>query len=336
MSSNDDKATFSSTEMQALILDNYGLTVATKPLPGYQDQNFWTQDQTGRQYVCKVSLAADRDLLHAQHDALIHLDAAVPEIIPTVLETKLGQMMVEIQSPDGQKYLLRLLSFLPGQTMAKSRPISEALWQQLGRTLAGVDQALARFDSPALHYDFTWDLIHGVPTVEANLELVTDLQLQNQFRELLLYYKNECEPLLPSLRKSIIHNDANDLNVLVSGGRITGLIDYGDMIFSHTICDLAICLAYAILDEQDPLQIICLVTAGYHQVYPLTENELKVLYGMICLRMAVSASMSYKQILLRPDDEYLVISQQPIRNTLPVMLAIPPATVETALKKAIT
>jgi hypothetical protein len=56
---------------------------------------------------------------------------------------------------------------------------------------------------------------------------------------------------------------------------------------------------------------------------------------MICLRMAVSASLSYKQRLLRPDDEYLIVSQQPIRNTLPVLLALSPATVEAALKKAL-
>jgi Ser/Thr protein kinase RdoA (MazF antagonist) len=335
MSSSADKATFSSAEMQVLILDNYGLTVTTKPLPGYQDQNFWLRDKAGRQYVGKVSLTTDRDLLLAQNDALIHLGASVPEIIPAVLETKLGQKLVEVQSPDGREYLLRLLSFLPGQTMVKSTPISEALWQQLGRTLAGVDQALAQFDNPALHYEFSWDLIHGIATVEANLELVTDRQLQNQFREVVSHYKNECVPLLPGLRKSIIHNDANDHNVLVSGDRITGLIDYGDMIFSHTICDLAICLAYAVLDAQDPLQIICLVTAGYHQVYPLTETELKVLYGMICLRMAVSASMSYKQIRIRPGDEYLVVSQEPIRNTLPVLLALSPPTVESALNRAL-
>jgi len=245
------KATFSSAEMQALALNNYGLTVSIKPLPGYQDQNFRLQDKAGQQYVAKVSMVADRDLLLAQNDALIHLGTFVPEIIPTVLETKLGQKLVEVSSPNGQQYVLRLLSFLPGQTMAQSHPISESLWHQVGRTLATVDQALAQFDHPALHYEFEWDLIHGVAAVEASLALFSDRTFQNQMRDVLTHYKAVCVPLLPDLRKSIIHNDANDLNVLVDNDQITGLIDYGDMIFSHTICDLAICLAYAVLDTQD-------------------------------------------------------------------------------------
>jgi len=207
--------------MQALILEFYGLTVETKTLPGYQDQNFRIQDEAGRQYVAKVSMTADRELLLAQNEALIHLGASVPEIIPVVLETILGQKTVEIQSPDGRDYVLRLLSFLPGQTMVKSKPISEALWQQLGSTLAGVDKALAQFEHTALHYEFEWDLIHGVTAVEANLEFVTDQKFRNQMQEVVSHYKNECVLLLPSLRKSIIHNDANDLNVLVSDDRIT-------------------------------------------------------------------------------------------------------------------
>ena len=53
----------------------------------------------------------------------------------------------------------------------------------------------------------------------------------------------------------MIHNDANDYNVLVdtrdTGDLMTrnqavlGLVDLGDMLHSHTVNDLAIAMAYA-------------------------------------------------------------------------------------------
>ena len=54
-------------------------------------------------------------------------------------------------------------------------------------------------------------------------------------------FERTVAPLLPSLRRSVIHNDANDFNVLVGGGSdlytrnqsVVGLIDFGDMVYSY-------------------------------------------------------------------------------------------------------
>lgn len=51
----------------------------------------------------------------------------------------------------------------------------------------------------------------------------------------------------------MIHNDANDYNIVVQGSALTerrlGLIDWGDVVMSNTVCDLAIALTYALLDK---------------------------------------------------------------------------------------
>ena len=86
-------------------------------------------------------------------------------------------------------------------------------------------------------------------------------------------------PCCQDLRQSAIHNDANDYNVLVSGdqSRLTGfprdkhptwlfgLVDFGDMVHSFTVGDLAVAIAYAILDKPDPLAAAAQVAAGYHE-----------------------------------------------------------------------
>ena len=60
------------------------------------------------------------------------------------------------------------------------------------------------------------------------------------------------------LRRSAIHNDANDHNVLVNrdgdlfarGQCVVGLIDFGDIVHSYMIGDLAVAIAYAVLGKR--------------------------------------------------------------------------------------
>jgi len=125
-------------------------------------------------------------------------------------------------------------------------------------------------------------------------------------------------PLLHGLRQSAIHNDANDYNVLVSSvqrtdfnrafsqsnentcstevgtvgpglnHRVVGLVDFGDMVHSFTVGDLAVAIAYAILDKADPLAAAAHVAAGYHAEFPLSECEVAALFGLVSLRLDLS------------------------------------------------
>ena len=89
-------------------------------------------------------------------------------------------------------------------------------------------------------------------------------------------------PVLSQLRKSIIHNDANDYNVLVGENdpfqrKAIGVIDFGDTLFAPTVCELAVGIAYAMMDKVDPLTAATQVITGYHEAFPLTEQEVEVL-----------------------------------------------------------
>ena len=65
----------------------------------------------------------------------------------------------------------------------------------------------------------------------------------------------------------MIYNDANDYNVLVdaAGTRVVSLLDLGDVVHSAAVCDLAIAIAYVMLDKQDPIAAAAEVVAGYHR-----------------------------------------------------------------------
>ncbi|GAG02927.1 unnamed protein product, partial [marine sediment metagenome] len=191
---------------------------------------------------------------------------------------------------------------------------------------------MADFDHPGAHRDFYWDLAKGLQIVKEYLALIPDAAFRKLIGKFTQDFEQYVTPLLPGLRKSVIHNDANDYNVIVGGNddlytrnqRVVGVIDFGDMVYSHTVGNLAIAVAYAILDKSDPLRTAAHMVKGYHRAYPLEEDEIASLYLMVCMRLCMSACIAAHQLKQRPDNDYLSISQMPIQRTLPVLAEIHP------------
>jgi Ser/Thr protein kinase RdoA (MazF antagonist) len=112
-----------------------------------------------------------------------------------------------------------------------------------------------------------------------------------------------------SLRHSVIHGDANDYNVIVGAGRMVGLLDFGDMLHSATICDLAIALAYTMLEEAEPLRVAAQVIRAYQDRYPLNEVEQQALFPLVLSRLAMSVCYSAHNRARNPGDPYQVVSE---------------------------
>jgi 4-aminobutyrate aminotransferase-like enzyme len=104
------------------------------------------------------------------------------------------------------------------------------------------------------------------------------------------------------------------------------------MIYSFTVADLAIAIAYAILNKPDPLAAAAEIVKGYHAEYALTDDELAALFGFARLRLCMSVCIGAHQRSQRPDDDYLSISQQPIRDTLPKLAQIHPRFAEAVFR----
>src|SRR5262249_14078872 len=149
-------------------------------------------------------------------------------------------------------------------------------------------------------------------------------------------------PRLASVRKAIIHGDLNDANILVGGGpdlearnqSVVGIVDFGDMVHSYRIGELAIAIAYAMLDCDDPLNVAAAVVRGYSERSALDDNELKALFGLAVLRLCVSACIAASQQRERPDNVYLGVSQTAIRAALPRLAGIPFGLAEVVLCEA--
>ena len=129
-----------------------------------------------------------------------------------------------------------------------------------------------------------------------------------------LRHFHELRPRLNALPWQVIHNDANDHNVIVSADRRTiSLIDFGDIVYAPRVCGLAVACAYAMLGQPRPVRAILPLVAGYHEESPLLPAELAPLYDLIRTRLAMSVLHAVDQQRDDPDNEYLAISQEPIR-----------------------
>src|SRR5689334_4050987 len=212
----------------------------------------------------------------------------------------------DIEEVEG--HFVRLVTYLPGVPLAKIKPHTPGLLHDLGQKLGQLSRALADFDHPATHRDFHWDLANGNRVINEYAPLIDDASL----RELVL--KCRFQPAT-ELRRSVIHGDANDYNVLVDPESMTvsGLIDFGDMVYSYTVGDLAIALAYVVLGEGDPRDVI----VGFTSEFALLDVEREALWPLVRLRLAMSVCLAVHQQRQQPENEYLGISQRAIKKTLP-------------------
>ena len=280
-------------------MDNLRELIKTaRRLPSERDQNFLLSDDTGRQFVLKIANASEsRPFLEAQNAVLDYLSERV-SFCPRVIG--------EIGEFEG--HFVRLVTYLPGVPLAEITPHTPGLLHDLGQKIGQLSRALADFDHPAVHRDFHWDLANGNRVVNEYAPLIEDAELRA------LVLKCRFEPAT-ELRRSVIHGDANDYNVLVDPESMTvsGLNDFGDMVYSYTVSDLAIAVAYVVLGEGDPRDVI----AGYRSEFGLLEEEKEALWPLVRLRLAMSVCIAAHQIRQQPENEYLGISQKAIEKTLP-------------------
>src|SRR5262245_1306364 len=313
-----------------LAAELFGVSGQTTPLPSERDQNFLVHAGDGARYVLKIANAHEPGaMLEAENAVMRHL--AATGLVPVPVPTRAGGDIE--RSGD---HFVRLVTGLGGEPMGNVRRHTHALLEDLGRTVGKIDQALSTFDHAALHRTFYWDLATAAPAVRAHAPKVQDAGLRSAIETALDIYETSVVPHLSSLRRSAIHGDVNDYNVLVDAGtqRLTGIVDFGDMVVSHTVNDVAIAMAYAALGKPDPLAAAAEVLRGSHAVFPLNDDELACAFGLMLLRLSLSVAVAAAQQADRPGDEYLAISQQPIRQTLPKLAAIHPRLAHYLLRDA--
>src|SRR5512143_2975418 len=315
---------------QRLAAELYGLTATAQPLPGEYDDNFRLTTADGAASVLKVMHPRrERGFVDLQCAALAHVATRAPHLpVPRVVRARSGEAYTLVDTGGGTPRLVWVLSYLPGRLLVEARPRSAALLEALGRFLGELDAALADFSHPAADRELKWDFTRAAWIAE-HLGLVRNPARRALVEGALARYGAEVVPALPSLRRSVVHHDANDYNVLVAGERaepreVGGLIDFGDMLRTVTVAEVAVAAAYALLGQADALAAAARVVAGYHATFPLEEREIALLDALIRTRLAVSVVNSACRTAREPGDPYLAVSEAPAWDALERLASVHP------------
>jgi 4-aminobutyrate aminotransferase-like enzyme/Ser/Thr protein kinase RdoA (MazF antagonist) len=327
---------FSTERIREIAKKLYGIEADVKLLTSDIDQNFHLKTSTGEQYVFKIlNRKKELDFIEGQQSVLQHLNGDTPysfqQIIPTLSAKNTGI----IQDKENQSYHCWMVSYLPGTLLGNLRDHSDQLCYGLGRLLGYMDKSLELFEHPVFKRYFRWDLRNALDA-RPLLEYISSQRKRNIISHFLNQYESYVVPLLPDLKKGIIHNDANDFNVIVDTehDQVTGIIDFGDMIYTEIINELGVALAYIMMHKDDPLVPAISVVASYNKIFPLHEKELKVLFHLIATRLCLSVIISANDSRQNPDNEYLTASEQPAWDLLDKLVGIDPFRAENLFRNA--
>ena len=337
----EGRPAFTPHQVQAFALDQYGIAGAVKELPGEWDQNFLLDAGEMGKFVLKIANRGhETAVLEFQDAALQHLalhwrTAQIPRPIASI-EDKFITTIMDDQVDEA--FRVRLLTYVHGYPLRSLAPLLPEVLEDIGAALGEMDRFLAYFTHPAMQRQLPWDL-RKVEWISAKTYYIPDHKKRGIVERLMLQYCGRIKPLLDELPMSVIHNDANDDNLLLEQDRsgtwrLVGLYDFGDMLYSHTINELAIACAYASLDAPDPLETIAHLAAGYHRSRPLSDLELKVLFPLLCMRLCISVTNSAIAARQDPLNLHRQVSDRQAWEALEILEKIDWRSTEARLRQA--
>lgn len=269
----------------------YGLAGTASPLESERDQNFRLLTPDGRQFVLKIAnLKEHPAVIDFQTRALQHIAQIAPELkVPRTIRTTRGLDSCTIPDKHGRIHLVRLISWLDGIPV-KQLPASRLLLRSMGRNLALLGAALKNFSHAASANKSLWDLSHA-GELAGLLPSVREPQLQDLLGGIFDHYLDRVLPVLQESRAQVIHGDLNAENVLAGVhdlDQVSGVIDFGDMVHTALVNDVAVAAAYQIAPSGDPLSDCLEFISAYHEVTPLESAEAGMLLDLMQTRLACS------------------------------------------------
>src|SRR5882724_3376954 len=294
---------FAASEAQRLAERHFGLTGEIEPLYSERDQNFRLRAHSGDWTLKIASVEETPEMIDCQIRTLRHIERIDPGLpVPRVHPTLEGGSSVTV-SRGADSYIVYLLSYLPG-VIAEKAPLTETLLRHHGSLVARLGRAMRGFFHPAAGgRELLWD-VRMAERFLPHVAKLDDPARRETARAFIEKFAASVLPRLEGMRAQLIHGDVNPHNLLVDPAdtdRITGIIDFGDMIHAPLILDPASAAADFLLDKTDIVDVIEAVTEGYHAVTPLEPAEVDILYDLIVMRLLLAALIAAWRMAETPD-----------------------------------
>lgn len=325
---------FSTQAVSAMTMEFFGIDGTASDLNGYDVWNYLIRTADGKKFILKISpLVESEPLLDAQIQMMQYL---AQTFLADKLQHHVPGVKGELLVPaliNGKEYRLRLLSFIEGEFWVDLKQRPDQLYRSLGSFLGSMDQQLQSFSHTGMHRRYTWD-ISTAADAGKKLQFIGDHHRRRIAGYFLLQFETEVQPVLSTLRQAYVHNDANDYNLLVKDGAVTGLIDFGDLVYTALINNLAVACTYAMFDTDNPLQAAVWVVESYHGKYPLTEVETDLLYYLVAARLCISVTESAYNKHQGSTNEHHFVTESAAWKLLEYLIQLNPVKAQQVFRKA--
>jgi 4-aminobutyrate aminotransferase-like enzyme/Ser/Thr protein kinase RdoA (MazF antagonist) len=325
----------------------FGITATATILPGFEDFNFKLKTKNDEIYILKISRDnSNIESLDFQTEILKYLATKTLNFeLPKTVKNLKGETYFSFQDENNLTRSMRMNTWVRGKMAFEMKRHTPEMLENWGAVAAELTKNLRGFEHSAAKIGHDWD-VSLVLKSRKNRHYIQDekqLEIVDFFWN---FFELQVLPVLQHLEKSIIHNDLNDYNVLIfpsfrrrsespegngtqlhkaeNHQNIKGIIDFGDALYTHSINDLAIAMAYAILDKPNPLEAAAILVKGYHKIEPLSDEALQVLYGLVGARLLITVTTAAKNHHFEPEKEYLFVSEKLAWKTLALWYEIPP------------
>lgn len=267
-----------------------------------RDQNFRLVTNDGKRYVVKVtSVSEDPLVTDFQIATLIHLEGKGVAGVPRIVRTPSGIDRGVIQAEEGAEFCLRVVTWLDGQLLSDVGATPDTV-KRLGLRLAQLNRALKGFSHAGESQYLLWDS-QRAGDLRALLIHVDDKATRAQVEKALDDFDSNVSPALGGLPGQIIHNDANDDNILLdSNGDVSGIIDFGDMLKAPRVIEVSTAASY-LRAAGDPLELIEPFVAAYNRENPLSDPEKELLFDLIRIRLSMTLILLYWRLEARHEDD---------------------------------
>src|ERR1700741_1429313 len=293
---------------EAWVRERYGIDCVAAELGSQQDANFRITSPAGT-FVLKVSNPAfTADDLDAQDRAAEHVARCTELRVPWAVAGVHGRLT---QPVDELSTVARLVTYLDGEPLSTARylapPIVAALGDLAGRT-AG---ALASYDGPLPPRELQWDLRHAHDVVTRLAGFVSVPDGPEAPRRAPRAASAALAPFVDRLPAQPIHGDLTADNVIatvdVDGRRRpVGVIDFGDLMRSWGIAELAVTCSSLLPYADGDLSVLLPAIRAFDEVRPITDDEVHALWPLVVLRAAALMVSGRHQVSIEGANRYAV------------------------------
>lgn len=294
----------------------YGLTGNLHPLSSERDQNFRVDADDGSRYVFKIANRSECvDVIDFQLGALRHIAAVNSSLpVPRVKKNCHGQDFADIAFSTGDQHIVHLLGFLEGIPLAESLAANcSGARRRLGALMARIDIALQGYIHPAACQQHPWNVETCTRLAPFTVHIPNDAD-RTMIDNVFDHMARVVAPRLRRLRHQVIHQDAHSDNVLVDprdDHRITGLIDFGDILYGTIAAEIAVAADSVPDNVDDIVTPVCEIAASFDVELPLREDEVDLIYDLLCARAALAATIAATRAALTPQGSARRRTEQP-------------------------